>query len=346
MHHPETKHHPSLRRRLGVGGILLSLLVILGALAYGIYARILFTGPDGKSLIRWDVLPSLSTCKTPAHKTGDSTNTIMSGGLKRSFLVHLPASYGEQPEPLVLMYHGYTGTSFVMMRSSGMDQEADTANFILVLPQGIDDPPSWNAGDGAYGPTGNADDVQFTRDLLTSLEKNYCIDTQRVYATGFSLGGGMVYRLACSSLSAQITAIATVSGAYYPIPGGCHPSRPLSVLEIHGAADPAARYTGNPDLRMASVQDFLNGWLARDTCNSASHVFLQQGTVTATEWTQCAPGTKVVHYRIEDGVHTWPRPFNASAAIWSFFSTFSLPGQENTSKLDGLYSALDKDNKI
>src|SRR5947207_3258845 len=140
MHHPEIKHRRSWPRRLGIGGIILSLLILLGALAYGIYARVLFTGSDGKSLIRWDVISAPSTCKTPAHKTGDSTNTIMSGGLKRSFLVHLPASYGKQPQPLVLMYHGYTGTSFVMMRSSGMDQEADTANFILVLPQGVDDP--------------------------------------------------------------------------------------------------------------------------------------------------------------------------------------------------------------
>ena len=216
-----------------------------------------------------------------------------------------------------------------------MGAEADKAGFILVFPQGVDTPFSWNAGIGAEGPTGDADDVQFTRDMLSFLEKNYCVDTHRIYVTGWSLGGGMAYRVACT-LSNQIAAIATVAGAYYQAPGGCHPSRPMPVLEIHGQADRFAPYGGNPGPKMASVQAYLNVWLTNNRCDGTNSIFFQQGDVTGIQWTHCADDTVVVHYRISDGGHTWPggRPdpnlgyttdiIDANVVIWNFFSQFKL----------------------
>ena len=40
-----------------------------------------------------------------------------------------------------------------------------------------------------------ADDVRFVSDLLDQLEGQYCIDRRRVFATGFSNGGMLVYTL-------------------------------------------------------------------------------------------------------------------------------------------------------
>jgi polyhydroxybutyrate depolymerase len=133
----------------------------------------------------------------------------------------------------------------------------------------------------------------------------------------------MVYRLACT-LSDQIAAVATVSGAYYPF-GGCHASRPLPVMEIHGAADQMAPYDGNPDADMEAVQDYLNGWIAVDKCSEVGKVFYQQDDVTATEWTQCSAGSKVVHYRISDGKHAWSQThvLDTATIIWQFFRGFS-----------------------
>src|SRR5581483_4975363 len=272
--------------------------------------------------------------KTPHHDAGDSTGTITSAGLKRTFLVHLAPSYGKRPQPLVINYHGYSWTAQIMEHNSQMDTEADRAGFVLVYPQGVDSPPSWNAGVGSFGPTGDADDIQFTRDLLSYLEQTYCVDTHRVYIAGFSLGGGMAYRIACT-LTDRIAAIATVSGAYYAIPGGCQPSRPIPVLEIHGAADNEAPYNGNPGVGMAAVQDYLNGWLSRDKCDGSAQAFFQKGDVTGTQWTHCADGVIVLHYRIRDGGHTWPGTPNTTHVIdggvvlWQFFSQFTYPPVAN-----------------
>ena len=86
----------------------------------------------------------------------------------------------------------------------------------------------------------------------------------------------MAYRVACM-LSKQVAAIATVAGAFYYVPGGCQPSRPVPVLEIHGQADQFAPYTGNPNMGMAAVQIYLNAWFDHDQCSESSQVIFQQG---------------------------------------------------------------------
>jgi polyhydroxybutyrate depolymerase len=304
-----------------IGGIIFSVLLIVLISAYAVRQS---GAPQAVSYLPSMPAQSAVTCKTPQHSPGDSSDTVYSTGLRRSFLVHLPPSYGRQPQPLVLNYHGYSWTAQIMEHNTNMDVEADKAGFVLVFPQGVDDPPSWNAGVG----TGDADDIQFTRDMLNYLESNYCVDTHHIYITGFSLGGGMAYRLACV-FSDQIAAVASVSGAYYPLPEGCHPTHALPVLEIHGAADQLAPYNGNPSRDMEAVQDYLHGWLERDRCNNTVQTFFQRGDVTGTEWPHCANGVIVRHYRVSDGGHTWPGSPNtthvidANVVIWQFFSHFS-----------------------
>src|ERR1700676_5127117 len=73
-------------------------------------------------------------CTTPAHKSGDSYGSIQSAGLKRTFLLHLPASYGKHPQALVVAYHGYSWSAAQMERESHLNNEADKAGFVLALP--------------------------------------------------------------------------------------------------------------------------------------------------------------------------------------------------------------------
>src|SRR5947207_11460563 len=109
MYSHKLERQRQMRRVLSLTGIALSLLILLSILVYLINARLLFTKADGKSVFPW-VHPPI-TCKTPEHQPGETTGTITSGGLKRTFLLHLPPSYGEQSQPLVISYHGYNWTS-------------------------------------------------------------------------------------------------------------------------------------------------------------------------------------------------------------------------------------------
>ncbi len=335
MHNPDDEYAPNTRRIIAITGIIIALILILGVVVYSSRAGILpVPGRSSASGISIVTNPQTSTCSTPPHQPGDKMLSIHSAGLTRTFLVHLPPSYGTQFQPVVINYHGYDNTAQRAAQYTNMGAEADKAGFILVFPQAVDSPPSWDAGIGHLGPTGDADDVQFTRDLISYMENNYCVDTHRIYVTGYSEGGGMAYRLACE-LSPQIAAFATVEGAFYHVPGGCNPSRPVPFLEIHGQADQLAPYDGNPGVGMASVQTMLNLWLGIDQCQSSNKVIFQKADVTGFEWPNCTAGTVVEHYRISDGGHTWPgsspqpslgfttHTIDANVVIWNFFKQFT-----------------------
>lgn len=333
-----------LRRLLAWICLAFSLLMILGVAIYSFKSGILpgFSGGSGQPIsLPGFIQHNDSPCST-AHAAGDSTIEIISDKIKRRFILHLPPGYGKQPLPLVINYHGYDNTAVNFEHYTNMAAEADRANFMVVFPQGeldnnVPQPkPSWNAGIGPGGPTGLTDDVQFTRDIFSYIHKNYCVDSHRIYATGYSIGASMAYRIACS-LSTQIAAFATVEGAFYHIPpNGCQASRPVPLLEIHSVVDPLAPYNGDTNRKLVSVPDFLNLWFAINQCNANnSQTIFQKSDVTAYKWSRCANGIVVEHYKITDGGHVWPgspipmpalgfttHTIDANVVIWNFFSGF------------------------
>ncbi len=171
MHDSGIDHQPlhKVRRIVASAGIGISIILILGVVAFSVHAAIVpgsshqTPAPGSPSTI---ITHPRISCNTPRHQAGDYSASIHSGGLNRTFLIHLPPSYGNQPQPIVINYHGYNNTALRTAQRTNMGAVANKAGFILVFPQGVDNPPSWNAGIGAFGPTGDADDVQFTRDLI------------------------------------------------------------------------------------------------------------------------------------------------------------------------------------
>lgn len=106
-------------------------------------------------------------------------------------------------------------------------------------------------------PNVKTDDVGFTSDILSELEEQYCIDRNRIYATGKSQGGGFVGVLACDAeMSKRIAAFSPVSGAFYQTNFGsvcdantvnieCNPGRSdIPILDFHGLADNTIAYYG------------------------------------------------------------------------------------------------------
>ncbi|HEY4799686.1 MAG TPA: hypothetical protein VII99_11460, partial [Bacteroidia bacterium] len=64
--------------------------------------------------------------------------TILSGGVSRSYILYVPAVYtSSQPAPLVFNFHGYGSNNSQQNFYADFKPIADTANFILVLPQGL-----------------------------------------------------------------------------------------------------------------------------------------------------------------------------------------------------------------
>jgi polyhydroxybutyrate depolymerase len=83
---------------------------------------------------------------------------------------------------------------------------------------------------------------------IDAIERVACVDRARVYAVGISNGGFMATVLACRAAD-RIAAVALFAPGINGV-GECSPTRPLSVLEIHGTADTIVPYrngTGRPD---------------------------------------------------------------------------------------------------
>jgi len=269
------------------------------------------------------------------------TGTLQSGGLTREYLLYIPAAYtGNVAVPLVFNLHGYTSNNLEQMFYGDFRPIADTANFLIVHPNGTLDGQGnrfWNTFLG----NSNVDDVGFIRDLLNALQANYNIDANRVYSTGMSNGGFMSYSLACE-LNDRIAAIASVTGSMIQSKlNACDLVRPVPVMEIHGTADNTVPYTGFPISTFVSIPTLMTAWVGFNNCNPTPSI-TQVPNINTTDgctaerqlYTGGDHGSTVEHYKIIGGAHTWPgaafnigvtnQDFSASQEIWRFFSQYRL----------------------
>lgn len=270
------------------------------------------------------------------------TGTIQSGGLTREYRLYVPAAYtGATPVPLVLNLHGYGSNNVEQEFYSFFHPIADTANFLVVHPNGTLDNQGQRFWNTFLVPVSNVDDVGFLSNLIDTLAANYNIDPNRIYSTGMSNGGFMSYSLACE-LNDRIAAIASVTGSMIQSKlDACNPPRPVPVMEIHGTADAVVPYNGQPLSTFVAIPALVTAWVGFNGCNLNPVVTPVPNTNTTDGCTAerylyagGINGSTVEHYKVIDGAHTWPgalvtigvtnQDFSASREIWRFFSQYRL----------------------
>jgi polyhydroxybutyrate depolymerase len=261
-----------------------------------------------------DAAPPGPSCSDKTGEVGSSiTLSIQSGGTTRTSLLHVPELYDPtKGTMLVLNFHGFLSAGWQEELLTRMDTESDQRGFIVAYPEGVS--ASWNAGDCCGTAwSDSVDDVKFVRDLLDEIEKQYCIDPKRVFATGMSNGGFFSHRLACEA-SDRIAAFAPVAGVLGIDPSQCQPPRPVPILDFHGTADPLVPYDGGTPLvpqlgvglTFRSVPDTMEFWRQHNDCSTFGVTFYQNGDATCVRWPDCAGGVETVLCSIQDGGHTWP----------------------------------------
>lgn len=270
--------------------------------------------------------------------------SITHGGLQRDYILYLPAAYdGLTDVPLLFNFHGYTSNATQQMFYGDFRSIADTANFIIVHPEGtLDNSNTTHFNVGWGGST--VDDVGFTSALLDTLISQYSINQDRVYSTGMSNGGYMSFRLACE-LSDRIAAVASVTGAMVPTTlNSCSPSHITPVMQIHGTNDLTVPYNGA--VWSSSVPDILNYWKIYNSLNPTPFIEpildvdpTDGSTVEREAYVDNNGCMIVTHFKINNGGHTWPgSPFDiggtnydidASVEVWRFLSQFNIFGVIN-----------------
>lgn len=278
------------------------------------------------------------------QSTYSQTNTTVNmdvNGVNRSYKIYVPAIYsGSNSVPLVFNFHGYTSTNVQQELYGDFRPIADTANFILVHPQGltVNGSTGWN---NFSSVSANQGDLDFVEKMILQISTQYLIDQNRIYSTGMSNGGFMSYDLACF-MSARFAAIASVTGGMTTLHKNvCQAIHPTPVMQIHGTADAVVAYNG-AGIGSLHVDSLVKYWVNFNNCNSTPTFTAVPNIVTTDNctaehyvYTGGTRGATVEFFKIIGGGHNWPgapisingntnMDINASKEIWRFFSKYRL----------------------
>jgi len=267
--------------------------------------------------------PSAGCGRTPTLTSGK--HSIQSGGQSRSYIIRIPDSYDNNlPHRLIFGYHWRGGTSEDVDGGGssgytwsyyGMREQAGDST-IFVAPQG---------NGGGWG-NGNNSDVTFTDDMIQLIEGDLCVDTGRLFAMGFSWGGGMSKALGCQRPKV-FRAIAVYAGADF-LSGGCDASStsPIAYIGLHSVNDPTNPYSSGEAIRDRFVKN--NG------CTPQTPPTPQGLTHVCTKYQGCTPGYPAEWCAFDGGGHS-PAPVDGSGdgsgggdktwtkpEVWNFFTQF------------------------
>ncbi|KAH7305910.1 family 1 carbohydrate esterase [Stachybotrys elegans] len=277
------------------------------------------------------VVVAQSGCGIPVDFPGQTrTFSISSSGGTRRFLVHLPSNYNPSTRtPVIVAYHGSGASATGFEPYVRFSQPAVNPNMIAVYPAGING--NWQ---GPTYATPGVNDMVFTTDMVNYLRANFCVDESRIYAAGFSNGGGFVNTLACSRQhGGQFAAFGGVSSALYTDVSGntnCTPARsPLPLIQLHGYDDGTIRYEGGQGRGgpLPGILEWLSRWATRNSCGQPT--ILNEGNGVANYTWDCAGRNDAMqHYRLYPLGHNWPGPtglVDISAEMVRFFSRHRRP---------------------
>ncbi len=195
------------------------------------------------------------------NEAGTYYNTITtSNGQEREFIVYIPPSAeGQKAVPILLVIHGTNQNGQIFYENPNLwNPKAEEKGFIVVYPTALiychydngvqRTTTKWAAGDlgqtnvnlGALPLCPDEelqDDMLFFDELISDIKREYVVDTNRLYITGFSNGAQMAARLAAQR--PDVFAAATVhAGNLSKFVPTTLSSRPMSMIVTVGASDP------------------------------------------------------------------------------------------------------------
>ncbi len=268
---------------------------------------------------------------TTPPATGEITETMTSGGVSRTYLRYVPPGVPPtQPLPVVIDIHGLGSNMTQQQAVTQFEALAALQHFVVLTPDGIKS--QWNT----INVTPNAD-VTFLMSMLDEVESGVCVDTARVYSTGYSDGGLMSSVLACQE-SDRITAVGLVSGITHG--PACKPGRPVPIIVFWGKQDLVLPFYGGlgealrdlltgkpvpPNLTAPTapvahqdgfppVEQVVASWAETNGCPSEPVVLPAGSDVEQRIYAPCSADTSIRFYVVADGGHAWPGSAVESAA--------------------------------
>jgi polyhydroxybutyrate depolymerase len=267
------------------------------------------------------------TCPSSVLKAGDTTRTVQVGADgARTYILHVPSSGydGSKPMPLVVDFHGLTGSGSQEESTTLYKALTDKEGVISAYPNGKSGPMGngWNVGPCCVA---NVDDVAFAKALVADAAKVACIDPKRVYAVGFSMGGGITHYLGCHAADV----FAAVAPAAFDLlkenVDGCKPTRPITVISFRSHGDDFVDYEGAYSTYVSSMpitflgaQETFKRWAQIDQCTGSPSAEDSNGCST---YSSCGGGVQVTLCSKQGGTHE-----QGTASIgWPLLKRYTLP---------------------
>ncbi|HYQ25598.1 MAG TPA: PHB depolymerase family esterase [Polyangiaceae bacterium] len=253
---------------------------------------------------------------------GDSKSTLQHGGRARSYLLHVPSGLAAGTAlAVVIDLHGASGNGSQQKGMSGFSALSDKKKFLAVFPDGVDG--YWNVDDTCCGTAGKekVDDVGFLKAIISKLKTDTCIDSKRVYVSGFSNGGGLTHRMGCDAADV-IAAIAPMATDLRTVP--CKPARAISMLEIRGLSDSLEPYAGGlvgpagGQYTAVGAKASLKLWADINSCTGSASSFEQY----CERYTQCGSSVETALCSLPNVDHSPygnSLNFDVASIAWSLF---------------------------
>ncbi|MFN2323106.1 MAG: PHB depolymerase family esterase [Trueperaceae bacterium] len=234
-------------------------------------------------------------------------------GQERTFLARMPAGPATVPRDLVIAFHGRTNDAAQVRRYFGLDAALPEA--IVVYPRALQATSNTFAWADRGDPPDRQRDFALVDDLIARFGAAHCLDLDRVFVVGHSLGAYFANDVACR-LGDRIRAVASVAGGVQG--DGC--AGGVAALLVHHPDDRLVRmseglaardaFLSANGLGAAPSTPVAGGALARLRC--ARHG--DAGTADPVVW--CARDDATTPRGLDP--HTWPT--GTAAAIAAFFA--------------------------
>ena len=248
------------------------------------------------------VAQSAGCGKTRTPQNGAITITV--SGASRKYILKVPDGYDSSIAYRMVFAFAESGSSAQSVADRNYFTMATldtTKKTIFAAPDAVGSAGSWSKTD-----------VDFTDAILAALEADLCIDTTRIFATGFSFGAGMAMAIACTRADV-FRAVAFFSGA--DLTGSCPTTltKPIAYYASQASQD-SGGMASSPMLGEVKQAEFaaINGC----TAEPASTTFPAAGQPhTCTNYKGCSAGHPT-EYCVFNGGHGWEPTDPGQTTSW------------------------------
>ncbi|MBT61345.1 MAG: hypothetical protein CMA63_07340 [Euryarchaeota archaeon] len=270
-------------------------------------------------------------CLEASQAVTQATTSIVVNGVERLFRLTVPSSDAGTRLALIIAFHGGDGSGEDFQQQNEFDQLGEQEKFIMAYAIAEE---GRTASEGEWflnTAATSRDDNDFSEAIVDELSAAYCIDQDRLYAIGYSLGSMYTYEIACQ-LNHRFAAVASFAGSMPIQPASCDLLGNMAVMHIHGKLDYIIDYDDDWDWKdgehdgvgtMSSVPGMIDAWGARSNC--ASEDVNADFTLEHITHSGCVGDVRIEHYGLEIHEHTWPDQVDGTDTyqlIWEFLNDF------------------------